>query len=93
MLFCLAPALVGESIAFRHEFSGLPPPHRVPMDAPAMGLTHCPLCIGLALLSAVRFLAHGVMAAQLRAASSGTSKARYFSSATSIDSTSWKLQP
>ena len=28
-------------------------------------LTHCPLCIGLAVLSAVRFLAHCVMAVQL----------------------------
>ena len=26
-----------------------------------MGLTHCPLCVGLAVLSAVRFLAHGLM--------------------------------
>ena len=35
-------------------------------DAAAMGLTHCPLCIGLALLCAVRFMAHGLMAFQLR---------------------------
>jgi len=34
-------------------------------DAAAMGLTHCPLCIGLALLCAVRFMAHGLMAFQL----------------------------
>lgn len=31
-----------------------------------MGLSHCPLCMGLALLSAVRFLAHGVLLWQLR---------------------------
>ncbi|MFM8525385.1 MAG: hypothetical protein ACKOCM_07170 [Cyanobacteriota bacterium] len=31
-----------------------------------MGLSHCPLCMGLALLSAVRFLAHGVLVWQLR---------------------------
>ncbi len=30
-----------------------------------MGLLHCPLCIGLAVLSAVRFSAHAVMAFQL----------------------------
>ena len=30
-----------------------------------MGLTHCPLCIGLAILSALRFSAHAVMAFQL----------------------------
>ncbi|WP_413429668.1 hypothetical protein [Synechococcus sp. Cu2B8-bc1011] len=30
-----------------------------------MTLTHCPLCIGLALLSAIRFTAHLVMIAQL----------------------------
>ena len=35
-------------------------------DAAAMGLTHCPLCIGLALLCAVRFMAHALMAFQLR---------------------------
>lgn len=26
-----------------------------------MSLTHCPLCVGLAVLSAVRFMAHGLM--------------------------------
>jgi hypothetical protein len=31
-----------------------------------MGLSHCPLCMGLAVLSAVRFLAHGVLLWQLR---------------------------
>ncbi|MEB3253500.1 MAG: hypothetical protein VKI93_02190 [Synechococcus sp.] len=38
-----------------------------------MGLTHCPLCIGLAVLSAVRFMAHAVMAVQLeRSRAAGT---------------------
>ena len=31
-----------------------------------MGLSHCPLCIGLALLSAVRFLGHAILVWQLR---------------------------
>jgi hypothetical protein len=31
-----------------------------------MGLLHCPLCIGLALLSAVRFSAHAVLLWQMR---------------------------
>ena len=30
-----------------------------------MGITHCPLCIGLAVLSAVRFMANVVMVWQL----------------------------
>ena len=30
-----------------------------------MGITHCPLCIGLALLSAIRFMAHLTIAVQL----------------------------
>jgi len=30
-----------------------------------MGLTHCPICVGLALLSASRFMAHLLMASQL----------------------------
>lgn len=30
-----------------------------------MGITHCPLCIGLAVLSAVRFMANAVMVLQL----------------------------
>ena len=30
-----------------------------------MGLTHCPICLGLALLSASRFMAHLLMASQL----------------------------
>ncbi|QNI48038.1 putative conserved secreted protein [Synechococcus sp. A15-60] len=30
-----------------------------------MGLLHCPLCMGLAVLSAVRFMAHVVLALQL----------------------------
>ena len=34
-------------------------------QAPVLTLTHCPLCIGLAVLSAVRFMAHCVMAIQL----------------------------
>ena len=33
-----------------------------------MGLTHCPLCIGLAILSAVRFLANCVLAVQIERA-------------------------
>jgi hypothetical protein len=35
-------------------------------EAWPMGLFHCPLCIGLAVLSALRFSAHAVMAFQLR---------------------------
>ncbi|MFY8149571.1 MAG: hypothetical protein ACOVNL_10205 [Prochlorococcaceae cyanobacterium] len=31
-----------------------------------MSITHCPLCVGLAVLSAVRFMAHGVLLWQLR---------------------------
>ena len=31
----------------------------------SMGITHCPICVGLALLSYVRFMAHAVMAYQL----------------------------
>ena len=34
-------------------------------DARSMGIPHCPLCFGLALLSALRFLAHAVMLVQL----------------------------
>ena len=35
---------------------------RVPEPAiPAMSITHCPLCVGLALLSAVRFMGHAVL--------------------------------
>ncbi len=30
-----------------------------------MGLLHCPLCIGLAVVSALRFSAHAVLAFQL----------------------------
>ena len=30
-----------------------------------MGITHCPLCIGLAVLSAARFMANAVMVLQL----------------------------
>ena len=30
-----------------------------------MGITHCPICIGLAVLSAIRFSAHAVMVYQL----------------------------
>ena len=33
-----------------------------------MGITHCPICVGLAVLSAVRFMAHAVMAYQLERA-------------------------
>ena len=42
-------------------------------DRQRMGITHCPLCMGLAVLSAIRFSAHAVMVVQLergRAASS-----------------------
>ena len=35
------------------------------LQAEAMGLLHCPLCMGLAVLSALRFSAHAVMAFQL----------------------------
>ena len=31
-----------------------------------MGLLHCPMCVGLAVLSALRFSAHAVLAFQLR---------------------------
>ncbi len=31
-----------------------------------MSITHCPLCIGLAVLSAVRFMGHAVMVWQFR---------------------------
>ena len=41
-------------------------------DALSMGITHCPICIGLALLSAVRFMAHAVMAYQLERANATT---------------------
>ena len=34
-------------------------------EASAMGLFHCPLCVGLAVMSALRFMAHVVMAMQL----------------------------
>ena len=34
-------------------------------DAQCMGITHCPLCIGLAVLSAARFMANAVMVLQL----------------------------
>ena len=34
-------------------------------DGRYMGLLHCPICIGLAVLSAIRFSAHAVMAYQL----------------------------
>lgn len=30
-----------------------------------MGLTHCPLCVGLAVVSALRFCAHGWLLASL----------------------------
>ena len=38
-----------------------------------MGITHCPLCIGLAVLSAVRFMAHLTMAIQLERQRASTS--------------------
>ncbi|MGE4580928.1 MAG: hypothetical protein AAEC03_01095 [Synechococcus sp.] len=38
-----------------------------------MGLTHCPICIGLAVLSAIRFSAHAVMAYQLERGRAATS--------------------
>ncbi len=31
-----------------------------------MGLAHCPICIGLAVLSAIRFSAHALLLWQLR---------------------------
>lgn len=37
----------------------------------AMSLLHCPLCIGLAVLSAVRTLAHAILLWQLRGDQSG----------------------
>ena len=42
-------------------------------QAHPLTLTHCPLCIGLAVLSAVRFLAHCVMALQLERGTAGES--------------------
>ncbi|MCP9774771.1 hypothetical protein [Cyanobium sp. WAJ14-Wanaka] len=36
-----------------------------------MSITHCPLCVGLAVLSAVRFMAHGLMLWPLVRAQSG----------------------
>lgn len=38
-----------------------------------MGLLHCPICIGLAVLSAIRFSAHAVMAYQLERGRAATS--------------------
>ena len=38
-----------------------------------MGITHCPICIGLAVLSATRFMAHCAMAFQLKRARAGCS--------------------
>ena len=38
-----------------------------------MGITHCPLCIGLAVLSAVRFMAHLTMAVLLERQRASTS--------------------
>ncbi|WP_413331256.1 hypothetical protein [Synechococcus sp. WH 8017] len=35
------------------------------LDAESMGLMHCPLCVGLAVVSAARFSAHVVMLLQL----------------------------
>jgi hypothetical protein len=37
-----------------------------------MSITHCPLCVGLAVLSAVRFLAHGVMLWELLRSEDGS---------------------
>lgn len=37
-----------------------------------MGITHCPICVGLAVLSAVRFMAHAVMVYQLERANAAT---------------------
>ncbi|MFM7675728.1 MAG: hypothetical protein ACKO5F_09105 [Synechococcus sp.] len=43
-----------------------------------MSITHCPLCVGLAVLSAVRFLAHGVMLWELlRSEAGGGSRLRW----------------
>ena len=38
-----------------------------------MGITHCPLCIGVAVLSAVRFMAHATMLIQLERGRASTS--------------------
>ena len=37
----------------------------------SMGITHCPICIGLAVLSACRFMAHCLMAFQLERGHAG----------------------
>ena len=42
-------------------------------EAFLMGITHCPICIGLAVLSATRFMAHCVMAFQLERGRAGCS--------------------
>ncbi len=43
-------------------------------DAFRMGITHCPLCVALAVFSAVRFSAHAVLLWQLvRPTATGTS--------------------
>mgnify|MGYP004347561279 CR=1 FL=1 len=42
-------------------------------ESQSMGITHCPLCIGLAVLSAVRFMAHLTMAFQLERQRASTS--------------------
>ena len=54
-----------ESSCDRQEIRHSCPRGAAGVEAPPMGLTHCPLCIGLALLSAGRFMAHLVMASQL----------------------------
>ena len=38
-----------------------------------MGITHCPICIGLAVLSSVRFMAHLMMFIQLERQRASTS--------------------
>ncbi|MAR05513.1 MAG: hypothetical protein CL862_00180 [Cyanobium sp. NAT70] len=58
-----------------------------------MGLTHCPICIGLALLSAVRFMAHVVLALQLKDVFDQSIKDKYLSSSKRMtSSSSWTLQ-
>jgi len=60
-----------EEIVARPSFCfGMGPSLR---QAPVLTLTHCPLCIGLAVLSAVRFMAHCVMAVQLERSTAGQS--------------------
>ena len=47
-----------------------------PHDAMSMGLAHCPLCVGLAILSVVRCSACGVLLWQWLRAQAGTQAPR-----------------